>query len=139
MDDRFWAALEPRSAEDLRATLSAVKGMFEPTLRQFTPGEPSMRALEELLATLQRERIRAALILAPMGPTVRSLYPKESLDLFLRDVIRLTEQHDCGYVDASAWLAEEMFTDSVHATAAGADVFSDRLAREVLVPALQVR
>ena len=135
-DRRFWAALPSPSAEQLQATLVNVKGMFESQLRYFAPGEPSIHALEELLALLHREGIPTAVILAPVGPTVRKLYPKEPLDRFVQQVIQLSDRYSCRYLDAFDWLGEDMFGDSIHATAEGADVFSNRLAREVLLPAL---
>ena len=47
-----------------------------------------------------------------------------------------TWQLDVRKIDAFEWLEETMFTDSIHATVEGADLFSQRLAKELLLPAL---
>ena len=136
MDQRFWAAQPAPTGPGHRTVLKSIRDMFEKQVRVFKPGEPSIQALEELLALMQKESIPAVVILAPEGPTLRSLYAKEPLDRFVERVVRLSERHGCRYVDAFDWLDEECFGDSVHATAEGADRFTNRLKREVLLPAL---
>jgi hypothetical protein len=116
-----------------------MKVQFGNDLRTFTPGESSLRALEELLALLEREGVPAAVVLAPQGPTVRGLYPKEELAGLVGAVARLSRRYVCPFIDAFDWVGEEMFADSIHPTVAGADLFSARLAREVLLPALKKR
>jgi len=136
IDERFWAPLEPRPPDELRAVLGRLRIQFSNDLRTFTPGESSLRAMEELLALLEQEGVPAAVVLAPQGPTVRGLYPKDDLAGLVREVARLSRRYGCPFIDAFDWLGEEMFADSIHPTVAGADLFSARLAREVLLPAL---
>jgi hypothetical protein len=135
-DGRFWWASESTSPDVHRATLAIVAKSFKQRLEGFTPGKPSLEALEELLAVLKQEGIPAALVLAPEGPTVRNLYPPDRLAAFVQHATRLSARYDCRFVDAFDWLDDEMFEDSVHANLAGAAQFSNRLAQEVLLPAL---
>jgi hypothetical protein len=139
LDDRFWTALPPRSPAELSATLVEVRNMFESQLKTFAPGRPSLQALEELLGLLKTKQIPAVVVLAPEGPLMRSLYPKEPLKAFVAKMVDLSRQNDCAFVDAFEWLDEEMFVDSIHPTFAGADAFSTRFERDVLLPTLTKR
>jgi hypothetical protein len=139
LDDRFWSARPPLPPAELRRVLAEVRAIYEPQLRDFAPGRSSLQALEELLALLSGEHIPAAVVLAPEGPMLRGLYPKGPLGAFVRQVTELSRRHGLAFVDAFAWLGEDEFVDSVHPNVVGADAFSTRLAREVLLPALANR
>jgi hypothetical protein len=136
IDDRFWAALPPRQPDDLRQHLHQVKAQFGPELKRFAPGPSSLQAFEELLQLLHREGIRATVVLTPQGRTMRSLYPAEALQRFVTRLSQLTRQYDGAFLNAFDWLEEDKFGDSIHATVAGAELFSTRLAGEVLLPEL---
>jgi hypothetical protein len=135
-DDHFWVALPPRPPEELRQVLPQVKAMHEGNLKQFAPGRSSVQALEELLGLLHAERIRAVVVLVPQGKTLRSLYAAEPLGAFVKRLTQLSREHDCAFLNAFDWLQEDQFGDSLHPTFQGAEVFSTRLAREALLPAL---
>jgi hypothetical protein len=135
-DDHFWTALAPRSPEDLRGVLGQMKARYAGELAQFAPGRSSMQALEDLLRLLHRQRIGAVLVLAPQGKMLRSLYAHEPLEAFVKRLTQLSREHDCGFLNAFDWLEEDQFGDSLHPTRQGAEVFSTRLGREVLLPAL---
>src|SRR5262245_5980746 len=139
IDERCWTELPPRSAEDLANTVRQVKNAYETPLKNFTPGKSSVVALEQLLTLLHQEHIPAAVIMAPQSPTLRQLYPKNVLDGFVRHVADLSETRHMPFINAFDWLDEEHFADCIHPTSVGAEIFSTRLKREVLLPALSHR
>jgi hypothetical protein len=136
IDERFWTALEPRDPEELAEALAHVKKEFKDELNHFAPGVSSLEALEELLGLLHKEGIPALVILAPEGPTLRSLYLREPLDRLVNGVRELARQYDATFLDAFDWLDESMFGDSIHPNTIGAEVFSNRLVGEALLPIL---
>jgi hypothetical protein len=135
-DPRFWCPLDPRAPEQLQGIRARLKETFGDAYRDFTPGTSSVQALEELLEFLQKEKISACLVMVPQGPTLRSLFPVEKLRAFENKVADLNRVHGGSFVRALDWLEEAMFTDSMHPTAAGAEIFTERMAREVLLPTL---
>lgn len=136
LDTRFWSELPPRSPEALQETLKGVQARNGPGLKNFSPGKSSLQALEELLQLLKKEKIMAAVVMMPQGPTMRNLYPPEKLERLVQIVTDLCAKNEITFVNAFDWLKESMFTDSIHANREGADLFSKRLATDVLLPAL---
>jgi hypothetical protein len=136
IDERFWSPLGSRSPEQLRVSLAILKEKLAVRLREFTAGKSSCRALDELLGLLQKAGIPACVIMVPEGPTLRSLYNVEKLQELEQRVVALTRKHGDTFVRAFDWLDEEMFADSIHPTIAGADLFSNRICRDVVLPTL---
>jgi hypothetical protein len=136
IDDRCWTPLETRPDAELQEVLRLVRISFEAQMREFTGGESSIEALDQLLALVQREQIPTALVMVPQGPNVRELYPRARLDSLLYQIAGQAARHEVSFVDAWDWLAEPMFTDSVHPTTEGATLFCARFTREHIVPLL---
>ena len=114
-----------------------MKSQFEGELNNFTPSESCLQALEELLALLRREGIQAIVVMVPHAETLRRLYHQERLETLVSRVVGMSERYGCRFVNAFEWLSEDQFSDCVHPTSSGADLFSRRLAREALLPTLR--
>src|SRR5207253_10512742 len=137
IDERFWSPLGPRSSEQLQAVLAQLTNGYQERLRNFNPGLSSIQALEELLAMLHKAKIAASVVMVPQGPTLRSLYDAEKVGDLVRRVADLSLKNGYSFIRAFDWLEEHMFADSIHPTVAGADIFTKRIAQEVLLPALK--
>jgi hypothetical protein len=135
-DGRFWRAPMPDPADVHREKVETMVKILDPIFKQFTAGQSSVQALEELLDLVKKHKVPAVLVLTPKCTVLRHLYHAEHLQQFVATVSNLSRQYDCSFINAFDWLTDDMFTDGFHFNADGADVFSKRLAAEVLVPRL---
>lgn len=109
-------------------------------LARFEVGGPGVRALEELLSRVARQGLTACLVAMPEGPVFRSWYSPTTKAAIDRCLVDLARRHGLPLIDARGWMdAEEHFIDSHHLTGAGAAAFSERLTRDVVLPALRGR
>ncbi len=139
LDERFWSARPPSPPAELQAILELMRAMARHRLRDYAPYRDALRPLDELLTLLEREGIPAAVVLAPEGPTVRAIYPTGTVGQLVAMIGDLSQRHGIPFVNAFEWLDEPMFIDSIHPNTVGAEVYSSRLTREVLLPALRSR
>jgi hypothetical protein len=137
VDDRGWGELKPVASERIQANSRLVLKEFEPLLRDFQPGPASLEAFRQVLQLVHDERIAASVLLAPQDPAFRSLYSQQSLKAFNGIVGELCRRYEVQFVNAFDWLEQEMFNDCVHPNSRGADLFSRRLASEVLMPVMR--
>ena len=135
-DQNGWVSMRPRTNEELEKARQFVTTTFA-DLQTYAPGKPTVRALDELLAFLHEQKIAAALIQMPTGPTMRGLFRTDGIDELNRTVRSLSRKYDIPVLDAYTWLGEDMFTDSYHANRDGAEIFSERMTAELLLPLLQ--
>jgi hypothetical protein len=139
MDEHGWVKQEDYEPERHRQALERMHAFMGPRLGAYKAGKPPMRALVELLNLLKKEHVPALLLLMPEGPQLRSLYAPGSETGLLREFAALGRKYDIPFVQARDWLGEEQFVDSHHATWEGAEVLTERLGREVLIPLLAGR
>ncbi len=125
------------SADHLKG-IARARAEYAPQLAALVPGGPAVRALEELLAVCRERGIPVRLVLMPEGTAFRGFYGpgvNDRLAAFLNafaDRAGVPRPTDC-----RNWLPDSAFYDSHHMFAAGAEAFTDRLTREVIVPALR--
>jgi hypothetical protein len=106
-------------------------------LQGFRFCEPACRALREILEICRHEQIPTALVLMPEGSEFRSWYPPGAwaqIDGFLQE---LSRTYATPLINARSWVLDEDFSDSHHLMKNGAAVFSERLARDALLPLLR--
>jgi hypothetical protein len=92
------------------------------------------RALRDLLALCREHGTPAVLVRMPEGGDFRALYSPavaEWLNLFLR---QLADEFGATIVEARDWVPDELFVDDFHLLDSGAAIFSERFARQVLIP-----
>jgi hypothetical protein len=126
-----------RARPDEAALISrAARDHFRGRLKRIDADTAMARGLRDLLGLCRDEGLPAALVLMPEGPTFRGWYgPRFDTELkaFLAGLER-----DFGVrtIDARGWVDEELFVDSHHLFAEGAEVFTRRLGAEVVGPLL---
>lgn len=124
--------------ETRSAMREVMRNAYGPSLARFRLGGAGPAVLEETLANLRQAGIPTAVMLMPEGPVFRSWYPRatwEQIQGYLTDLSRRT---GVPVVDTRSWIDDEAaFNDSHHLTAAGAESFSRRLGRQVLLPLLR--
>ena len=99
-------------------------------LQDWRPSEQTTNALLELLKECRDAGIQAKLILLPEGREFRSWYPppvRARLDTLLKST-------GCERIDAREWLDDDDFTDGHHQLRGGAEKFSRRVAKDVILP-----
>ena len=97
------------------------------------------KALEELLSLAQSKNVKTFLVLYPESSVYRSWYTTESWQRMDSELNRLASLYPVSIVDARTWLADDDFFDGHHLLEPGAQRFSKKLWREVIVPQLQKR
>jgi Protein of unknown function (DUF1574) len=94
------------------------------------------RTVRAFLDLCREQGIRVAIFHAPEAVPFQELYaggPRSLIDTYLAEVSRA---YDVPVIDARGWLPDEDFWDSHHVLARGADAFTERLAREAILPLL---
>jgi hypothetical protein len=106
-------------------------GNVEQTRRQFAdafagycPGGLAAAALHDFLADCRGRDLPVVMVVPPESGAFRGWYDAAALDRFLA-----TLGTPC--IDARLWVPDEFFVDGHHLTRLGAELYSDRLAREL--------
>jgi hypothetical protein len=135
-DPRGWnAAIGPEpTPEQTAAGFRQATLEYSHILRTSRPGGPAVRALRELLATAREHAVPVRLVLMPEAVAFRGLYPRRyaaPLDRLLAELAREVPVND-----ARGWVPDDGFRDGHHLNRTGAAIFTDRLIRDVIEPAL---
>jgi hypothetical protein len=141
LDDCGWqqplhATVAPE--ERRRRVLLALQG-FAGILRDGSPGEPTSRALGDLLELCRRDGVPAALVWLPEASAFRAWYTADNLKQLQALLNRLSREYAVPLIDARTWVGDDDFADGHHLLPAGAAAFTERLGREVLLPLLAGR
>jgi hypothetical protein len=111
------------------------------TIRDFSasysPGGPGWGALCESILVARRRHVPVTLLLMPEGGAFRAWYTPASLRKLDRLLADLHKGFGVDIVDARAWAGDDAFIDGHHLLQPGARAFTDRLAREVVLPRLR--
>jgi hypothetical protein len=131
-DDRFAKRL--RIPDDLPRYFQQSKEIYETHLRSFHINERLARPLDDIAALCRREGVEVAFVMTPESSEFRSWYgpgAEEKIVQFRNDFEQRTGHT---IIDARAWLPDDAFYDGHHVLHAGADMFTQRLAEDVLRP-----
>ncbi|HEY8502991.1 MAG TPA: DUF1574 family protein [Gemmataceae bacterium] len=122
--------------EEHRRGVERSRGEYAPVLADLTPGGVAARALEDSLRACRGAGVPAALVWMPEGTEFRQFYPPHVRGRLAEYLGRLSETYGVPLIDARDWVADADFTDGHHLLRRGAERFSERLAREELLPRL---
>ena len=123
--------------EQRRRFIQVTRDGYRRFLNGFHLGGPGCMALRELMASCRKDGTPAALVLMPEGPAFRSWYSPETLRDVHQWVEQLGRENAAPVIDASAWFEEDDFADSNHLQLCAAGKFTDRLAKETILPMLR--
>ena len=118
------------TAEERQRRTMCTRWQYEGVFGDFHLAQGAAGALCELLDRCSKESIPTTLILMPEGTEFRSWYTpamRAGIDAYLEVVSRT---RNVPLIDARTWVVDDDFQDAHHLIAAGARVFTDRLARE---------
>jgi len=138
-DPNGWNAMlfNDLSPEERQIGIARAAREYKNILRGMTLDSGAIRALHDTLALGRDHGIPVVLVRMPEGSTFRALYPKEAAARVDRFVTDLAAEFGCRVADCRLWMPDDAFADGHHLLRAPASAFSERLAREVLAPALR--
>jgi hypothetical protein len=139
LDDSGWG--EPPvpllTPQTRRAAVELARRQYARDLADYDLGGPSCEALRDLLALCKRRDIPVALLWMPESATFRDWYPPAARAQIAAFMDEVSGRFDAPLVDARQWITDEDFADGHHLLPHGSAAFSERLAREALVPLLR--
>jgi hypothetical protein len=112
--------------------LFRAQGEYRAILADLKPDGGGARALADLLTLCREEKIAVRLVMMPEASGFRSMYSPVVLARLHEFLDRLCRDHGCAAIDAREWLPDSAFSDGHHMLKPGAELFSDRLNREVI-------
>jgi hypothetical protein len=141
IDGSGWVAGPTRrpTPEQYKAAVLRAQGEYAPYFRGSWLRNTACRALQELLELCREHGVAAALVLMPEGTEFRRWYPAgkwRRMESYLEGVSRT---YRVPVINAREWVADEDFSDAHHLLLHGAEVFTDRLNREVVLPMFENR
>lgn len=112
---------------------------YRDILADLRPTGGAARALAELLALCRERKVAVRLVLMPESADFRALYPPATTERLYTLLRKLEADHAAPLIDARDWLPTAAFTDGHHMLRPGAEAFSERLARDAIVPFFRER
>lgn len=128
--DRFGWMPYPKStvtAEEYREGLEFAWAQYRAGLQNYRVTPKAERALRELLAICQREKIPVTLLTMPEGTVFRSWYSPDGHTKLVAFLQQLSQEYDALWIDARDWADDDHFFDNHHLLSQGAAVFMRRL------------
>lgn len=122
------------TAEEQRRHIEAAHRQYHNAFPDFRLGNQPCRLLDEMLESCRRERVAVCLIRMPESAVFRGWYTA-SLEADLEALTRHANQRfGAPTINARQWVPDSEFWDGHHLLPSGAALFSERLARDVVLP-----
>jgi hypothetical protein len=125
--------------EDRAEREAKIRTDFASALAELEPERRPFAALREIVSICQEQQIPLQLLLMPEDAKFRALYPPQVQQKLLHSMQHLADSTGTPLIDARLWLADDEFYDGHHMFTVGANTFTDRLTREVLLPHFRQR
>ena len=138
-DPNGWNAMlfNDLSPEEHAIGIQRAEREYQHILSGMKLGDGPVRAIRDTLALCRENHIPVMLVRMPEGSTFRALYSNAVAVRIDHFVNELASEFDCRVADCRLWMPDEAFADGHHLLRDPAGVFSARLVREVLAPALR--
>ncbi|QEL13300.1 hypothetical protein [Limnoglobus roseus] len=135
-DAHGWSTpmIQTLTAEQRATAVEQARAEYTPLLFDWKPGGPAVEAFRTLLRECRENGVPVKLVLMPEGSEFRSWYSPAVRDRLTAFVRQTAAEFGCDAIDAREWLPDDAFTDGHHQLRVGAEAFSDRLTREVILP-----
>ncbi|MGH7224366.1 MAG: hypothetical protein ACRELF_14140, partial [Gemmataceae bacterium] len=105
--------------------------MYGETLRNFRLGAKPAQAMRDVIARCRQEHIPVALVLMPIAPEFRELFPPPGRAELKNFLAELRADYGIDVIDATNWVEKKDFDDGHHVLKEGAYVFTTKLIAEV--------
>ncbi len=125
----YLPGLDMKPAEKPRALERTYK-QYAQALDGYHVGEPGCAAVRDMLGLCAERGIRAAVVLMPESSAFRGWYGPAGYAEVTAHAQRLTADFGVRLYDAREWVPDGGFVDGHHMIPAGANTFTDRLAKE---------
>ncbi len=135
---RGFARNAPVAPHDARTLLALTQRQYADYMPGFRPNGCGVNAVRDTLEQCRAAGWRAALVLMPESSAFRGWYDPAGYRQVDAVVGGLAAEFGAGVIDARTWVADELVADGHHLTGAGADVLTEKLARDALAPWLKV-
>lgn len=134
-DDFGFTRLQDDIDVDSKKRLLAIAfSQYAYYLGGYRPNGCGLDAVRDALETCQAAGIRAAIAFLPESSEWRSWYDPAGLKELDEVFARVSREYGVPVFDGRRWVPDGLALDGHHLAGAGADVFTDRLVREALVP-----
>jgi hypothetical protein len=100
----------------------------------FRPTGPGLAAVRDTLDRCRAAGWKPALVLMPESAEFRGWYPADGLRECEAVLAGLAREFEAPLIDARTWVPDELIADGHHLTGPGADVLTEKLARDALAP-----
>ncbi len=134
-----WDPWDPLTPSFYPQAVMWVRRTYEPELPFVQFDGPHVQAFEDLLCECKAAGIAVAVVVPPESTTFRSWYPQRVNDDLAKMLDRLRHEHKIVVVDARSWLPDEAFADTHHVLRKWAKPYTERLTREVILPAMRTQ
>jgi hypothetical protein len=123
--------------ESYRKGLEYARGGHFEHLQKMEPGRAAVEALREVFEICRAERITPVVALVPEGSDFRSWYGPEAKALTTELIAIACAGADGRVIDARDWLPDDAFADGHHMLHTAAPIYTGRLTKELIIPALK--
>ena len=131
-DDHWFRRTGPN--EDRARLIAQARDIYYDRLQDFHIDPQLGGAVSESLDQCRDHGISAIVLLTPENSDYRSWYSAETEQRLQAFLGKLTSRYGVRLIDARAWVSDDGFDDAHHLSLKGAQVFTERLGREVLQP-----
>jgi len=131
--DNNWVLLEEPSKSERELLHSLAVGRFQNRMQTFRFDPYLVSAMRELLEECKSRGIKVAIVLTPEDSEFLSWYrpgAEEELQVFLANI----RANRVPVFDSRRWMTDDKFTDPHHLKRRGAEEYTERLGKEVLIP-----
>jgi hypothetical protein len=132
-----WGPWDPVPPEIARLRIEEVRQAYESQLQAIRIAGPHVEAFEDLVRECRRDGVRVAVVVPPEGSTFRAWYSASVQAALTAFQDRLRREFGVTVLDAREWLPDEAFVDSHHVVRTWARPYTERLAREAVIPNLR--
>ena len=136
-DAHGFVRVAPVPPEESRVLLEMTHRQYADYFPLFRPTGCGVEALRDTLERCRSAGWRAGLVLMPESSAFRGWYNQDGLKHCAAVLAGLVDEFGVPLIDARTWVPDELIGDGHHLTGAGADVLTERLARDALAPWLR--
>ncbi len=137
-----WSPMMVEEVDDARreAGMERAREEYQFILRTMKPRDdqgPGIQALRDILSLCREQGLSVVLVRMPEGAGFRAMYSRALTKRLERLLGEIAREYGCGLADCREWMPDTAFADGHHLLPSSATAFTERLAREVIAPAVR--